>query len=90
MLAQRNIPIAHGDHLSPVIREVFDGQVAKWYSCARTKSTAILSYAVGPAFKNDLVSAMKNSTFTILIDDSNDIGLEKDESNYTRDILYTS
>ena len=77
MLAQRNIPLAFADYLSPMIREVFDGQVAKGYSCARTKSTAILNYAVAPALKEDLVSAMKNSPFSILIDGSNDTGLEK-------------
>ena len=77
MLAQRSIPLAFADYRSPMIREVFDGQVAKSYSCATTKSTAILNYAVAPALEEDLVSAMKNSPFSILIDGSNDTGLEK-------------
>ena len=58
-------------------REVFDGQVAKGYSCARKKSMATLNYAVEPALEEDLVSAMKNSRFSILIDGSNGSGLEK-------------
>ena len=77
MLAQRNIPLAFADHLSPMIGEIFDGQVAKGYSCARTKSTAILNHAVAPALKSELVSAMRSSPFSILIDGSNDTGLEK-------------
>ena len=77
MVAQRSVPLAFADHLSPMIREVSDGQVAKGYSCARTKSTAILNHAVAPALKSDLVSAMRSSPFSIMIDGSNDTGLEK-------------
>lgn len=77
MLAQRNIPLAFADRLSPMIREVFDGPVTKRYSCARTRSTAILNNAVASALKNELLSAMRSSSFSILIDGSNDSGLEK-------------
>lgn len=60
-----------------MIREIFDGHVAKGYSCARTKSTAILNNAVAPALKGELVSAMRSAPFSVLIDGSNDTGLEK-------------
>lgn len=77
LLAQHNVPLALADHLSPILRDIFDGDVAKGYACARTKTTAILNNAVAPAFKCELVSIMQNRPFSILIDGSNDNGLEK-------------
>ena len=77
LLAQHNVPLALADHLSPMIQDVFDGEVAKGYSCARTKTTAILNNAVAPAFKSELVAMMQHQPFSILIDGSNDTGLEK-------------
>ena len=77
LLAQHNVPLALADHLSPIIRDLFDGDVAKGYACARTKTTAILNNAVAPAFKAELVSAMLDGSFSILIDGSNDAGLQK-------------
>lgn len=38
LLAQHNVPLALADHLSPLIRDVFDGEVAKGYACAKTKT----------------------------------------------------
>ena len=43
LLAQHNVPLALADHLSPIIRDLFNGDVAKGYACARTKTTAILN-----------------------------------------------
>ena len=42
LLAQHNVLLALGDHLSPIIRDLFDGDVAKGYACTCTKTTAIL------------------------------------------------
>ena len=77
LLAQHNVPLAVADHLSPMIQDVFDGEVAKGYSCARTKTTAILNRAVAPAFKAQLVTTMQQKPFSIMIDGSSDTGLEK-------------
>ena len=60
-----------------MIRDIFDGEVAKGYHCARTKTTAILNNAIAPEFKRELVSKMQNSPYSILIDGSNDTGMEK-------------
>lgn len=69
------MPLALADHLSPMVRDVFDGEVVKGYSCACTKTTAILNNAVAPAFKSELVTVMQKKPFTIAIDGSNDNGL---------------
>lgn len=77
LLAQHDVPLDIADHLSPMIRGVFDAEVAKGYSCACTKTTAILNGAVAPTFKAERVTTMKQSPFSIRIDGSSDTGLEK-------------
>ena len=42
--------------------------------------------AVAPAFKAELVSAMLDGPFSILVDGSNDAGLQKNESNNSENI----
>ena len=77
LLAQHNVPLAFADHLSPLVRDIFDDEVAKKYSCAKTKTTCILNGAVAPEFASELVSYMQSALFTLSVDGSNDTGLEK-------------
>ena len=77
LLAQHNIPIALADQLSPLIRNAFDGEVAKGYACARTKNSCILNRAVAPLFKAHLVGLMQKSPYSLAVDGSNDTGLLK-------------
>ena len=77
LLAQHNVPLAFADHLSPLVRDIFDDEVAKKYSCAKTKTTCILNGAVAPEFASELVSYMQGALFTLSVDGSNDTGLEK-------------
>ena len=77
LLAQHNVPLALADHLSPLIRDVLDSEVAKGYSCAKTKTSCILNNAIGPEFQHELVSLMQQSPYSLCIDGSNDTGLFK-------------
>lgn len=77
LLAQHNIPLALADHLSPLIRDIFDGEVAKGYSCAKTKTSCVLNNAIAPEFQCELVSLMQQSPYSLCIDGSNDTGLLK-------------
>lgn len=77
LLAQHNVPLAFADHLSPLVRDIFDDEVAKKYSCTKTKTTCILNGAVAPEFASELVSYMQSALFTLSVDGSNDTGLEK-------------
>ena len=74
ILAQHNVPLALANHLSPILHDIFDGEVARGYACARTKTTAILNHSVAPAFKAELVTAIQSSPYSLLIDGSNDSG----------------
>ena len=69
-LAQHNIPLSLADHLSPIIRDVFDGDIAKGYACAKTKTSCILHGAVSPLLKNELISVMQNTPISLCIDGS--------------------
>ena len=77
LLAQHNIPLSLADHLSPLLRNVFDGQVASGYACAKTKTSCILNRAIAPEFKAELVTIMQQAPYSLSIDGSNDTGLSK-------------
>ena len=77
LLAQHNVPLALADHLSPLIRDIFDGQVAEGYACAKTKTSCILNGAIAPEFRSELVGVMQHAPYTLSIDGSNDNALNK-------------
>ena len=77
LLTQHNVPMSLADHLSPLIRDVFDGEVAKRYACARTKTTCVLNGAIAPEFKAELIAVMQQVPYSLSVDGSNDTGLEK-------------
>ena len=75
ILAQHNVPLSLADHLS-LIRSVLDGEVAKGYACAKTK-TCILNCAVATEFQGELVSIMQKALYSFSVDGSRDTGLQK-------------
>ena len=78
VLAHHNIPIAVSDHLSPLFKDIFsDSQIAKAYSCARTKSACIINGALAKELQVSLIEVMKNNPFSLATDRSNDSGLDK-------------
>lgn len=78
LLAHHNIPIAFADHLSPLFRNIFpDSEIAKGYSCARTKTTCIVNGALAKSLQQSLIEQMKSEPFSLATDGSNDSGLQK-------------
>ena len=78
LLAHHNIPIAFADHLSPLFKSIFpDSEIAKSYSCARTKTTCILNGALAKNLQQSLIDHMKKEPFSLATDGSNDSGLQK-------------
>ena len=49
-----------------------DSQIAQVYSCARTKTTAIITHALAPAMRDVVDKACSSAAFTILCDGGND------------------
>uniref|UniRef100_H3B154 DUF4371 domain-containing protein n=1 Tax=Latimeria chalumnae TaxID=7897 RepID=H3B154_LATCH len=73
-----NIPLVLSNHSSPLLPDIFlDSQIAKQYSSAATKTTCLVNGAIAPHFREKLVEVMKNRPYSLLIDGSNDTGLEK-------------
>ena len=61
-----------------MIRSQFcDSKVAAQYHSASTKTMCVLNGAVTPSLLSELVGKMKVSAFSIMVDGSNDSGLEK-------------
>ena len=78
LTAISNVPLAFHDRLSPTIRKVFpDSKIALKHHSASTKATCMLNEAVAPMLINDLLSSMRSHPFSVCIDGSNDIELEK-------------
>ena len=67
ILAQHNVPLSLADHLSPLIQNGFDGEVAKGYACTKTKTSCILNHAVATEFKEELVSIMQKAPYSVYI-----------------------
>ena len=69
MLAHHNVPIALADQLSPLFKTIFpDSEIAKAYSCARTKTTCILNGAVAKSLRKPLIDLMKVEPFSLATD----------------------
>ena len=78
MLAQHNVPLSLADELTPLFHDIFpDSYIAKNFSSRRTKTACILNGAIAPVLQKNLVNTMKTCPFTLAIDGSTDIGVEK-------------
>ena len=70
-VAEHNLPFLVADHFSRLTKVMFpDSKIAEAYSCARTKTTAIITHALAPALREEVVSVCRCrfSPFTILCD----------------------
>ena len=54
-----------------------DSDIAKSYASHRTKTTCIVNGAIAPSYQQGLVERMRVKPFSITIDGSSEIGLEK-------------
>lgn len=73
-IAKHNIPFLASDHANKLFTNMFpDSELAKQFSCGRTKTTAIVTQALAPHFLNKVTSELSlNGPFSILMDESND------------------
>ncbi|XP_056598364.1 uncharacterized protein LOC130417080 [Triplophysa dalaica] len=72
-IVEHNLPLAAADHAGPLFRKMFpDSEIAKQYSCARTKTASIVKVLA----KNDderITEAMKRSPYSLATDGSTDM-----------------
>ena len=77
LLIQHNTFFNISDHLCPLIRNEFKGsQVAQSFSCSRTKTAAIVN-CLGDHFFEELKFDMQEMPYSLMLDGSNDNGIQK-------------
>lgn len=71
-VAKHNLAFLTSDHATKLFSLMFpDSQIARKFSCGRTKTTAIIKEVLAPHFLEQTTTSMKNP-FSILMDESND------------------
>ena len=71
-LAERDLPVSISGDADKVFRAMFpDSEIAKEFSCGRTKATYLIADGLGPALNQSLVLTLKTTNFSMLIDESN-------------------
>lgn len=66
------------DHLGEMCNNIFkDSQAAQNIRLHRTKSSEIIKNVLGPHFLDDLLSDVGNGKYSLLLDESNDVSVNK-------------
>lgn len=77
-VAEHFISFSAMDHLNDLLKGIFaDSKIAKGLSMKRTKTTAVIQNVIGNTYKEELSEMLKKQKFSILTDESTDIGSVK-------------
>ena len=72
-LVDHNLPLTAADYFSKLCRKIFpDSKITEQYFSARTKTTAIVTHAMGPAADSVVNKACATQPFSIMCDSGND------------------
>ena len=72
-LVEHNIPFLAADHFNKLCKVMFpDSKIADNFASARTKTTAIVKYALAPTLNDEVVKCCRTRPFTLLCDGGND------------------
>ena len=72
-VAEHNLSFTTADHFTKLCKVMFpDSKIAESFSCARTKTTALITHALAPSADEAVVSACQKQPFSILCDGGND------------------
>ena len=78
-VAEHNLPFRTGDHFTKLVKHMFpDSNIAKHFHCSRTKTSILVRYG-NESFSHDKVVERLTTTpifFSLLVDESNDRGVE--------------
>ena len=71
-VSKHNLAFLSSDHATKLFKVMFpDTEIAKRFSCARTKTTAIVKVGLAPHFTKRVIDSM-STPFSLLMDESND------------------
>uniref|UniRef100_A0A1X7UJT8 DUF4371 domain-containing protein n=1 Tax=Amphimedon queenslandica TaxID=400682 RepID=A0A1X7UJT8_AMPQE len=72
-VAKHNLAFLMSDQANKLCPKMFlDSEIAKQFSCGRTKTTAVVKQALAIQFPSKIMSVASNSFFSMLMDESND------------------
>ena len=72
---EHNIAMLAADHAGPLFRAMFPNNDTAKHS--RTKATALVKHALAPEFHDPVVHCMQTKQFSLLMDETTDISVEK-------------
>ena len=80
-VAEHNLPFRIGDHFTKLVKAMFpDSQIASQFHCSRTKTSVLSRFGNSTWIQNQLVHQLTHSAqpvfFSLLVDESNDRGVE--------------
>lgn len=77
-VVEHNLSLNIMEHLPNLIKSVCpDSEVAKSITCGRTKTTNIITDVLGKTDHETIVEEMKNTKFSLIVDESTDKGSKK-------------
>ncbi|XP_050543436.1 uncharacterized protein LOC126906719 [Daktulosphaira vitifoliae] len=77
-LSKHNIPFNAINRLTQVMKKAFpDSEIAQKIVLDRTKATKIVTNVIGLSNKEELINDLKNTSFSVIIDESTDVGTLK-------------
>lgn len=77
-IAEHNISYKAVDHLSNLLKKkVTDSKLIKNVNLSRTKARGVITNVIGETHKENLAEKLKNSKFSVLVDESTDIATVK-------------
>ncbi|KAL0881616.1 hypothetical protein ABMA27_001442 [Loxostege sticticalis] len=77
-LAENNLPLMLSDDLIPFLANTFpDSAIIKSVNLGRTKAGNIVKTVLGPILTDELVSKLKRTTYSIIMDETTDISVKK-------------
>ncbi|XP_068723559.1 neurofilament heavy polypeptide-like [Montipora capricornis] len=72
-LVEHNMPLSAADHAGALFKQMFPvSDIASKFSCARTKTTAIMKEALAPLSKEHVIASSRNSPYCFATDGSSD------------------
>lgn len=77
-LAEHDVPVNISENIQELFISMFpDSKIAQQFTCARTKATYLITDGFGYSVHSSLVDRLKETKFSILIDESNKIQGQK-------------